>query len=78
MAKNEAKIKFSADCQEFNSQIQKANSTMQQLRAEMKLNEAQMKANGTSVEGLEDKYKILANINPHLVEMKDQLGLQLE
>lgn len=61
MAKNEAKIKFSADCQEFNSQIQKANSTMQQLRAEMKLNEAQMKANGTSVEGLEDKYKILAN-----------------
>ena len=25
-----------------------------------------------------DKYKILANINPHLVEMKDQLGLQLE
>ena len=61
MAKNEAKIKFSADCQEFNSQIQKANSTMQQLRAEMKLNEAQMKANGSSVEGLEDKYKILAN-----------------
>lgn len=61
MAKNEAKIKFSADCQEFNSQIQKANSTMQQLRAEMKLNEAQMKAGGTSVEGLEDKYKILAN-----------------
>lgn len=61
MAKNEAKIKFSADCQEFNSQIQKANSTMQQLRAEMKLNEAQMKANGASVEGLEDKYKILAN-----------------
>ena len=61
MAKNEAKIKFSADCQEFNSQIQKANSTMQQLRAEMKLNEAQMKANGTSVEGLEDKYKILSN-----------------
>lgn len=61
MAKNEAKIKFSADCQEFNSQIQKANSTMQQLRAEMKLNEAQMKANGASVEGLEDKYKILSN-----------------
>ena len=61
MAKNEAKIKFSADCQEFNSQIQKANSTMQQLRAEMKLNEAQMKANGTSIEGLEDKYQILAN-----------------
>ena len=61
MAKNEAKIRFTAETSEFTSQVQKANSTMQQLRAEMKLNEAQMKANGTSVEGLEDKYKILAN-----------------
>lgn len=61
MAKNEAKIRFTAETGEFNSQIQKANSTMQQLRAEMKLNEAQMKANGASVEGLEDKYQILAN-----------------
>lgn len=61
MAKNEAKIRFTAETGEFNSQIQKANSTMQQLRAEMKLNEAQMKASGASVEGLENKYRILAN-----------------
>lgn len=61
MAKNEAKIRFTAETGEFTSQVQKANSTMQQLRAEMKLNEAQMKANGTSVEGLEEKYKILSN-----------------
>lgn len=61
MAKNEAKIKFTAETGEFNSQIQKANSTMQVLRAELKLNETQMKANGASVEALEEKHRILSN-----------------
>lgn len=61
MAKNEAKIKFSAECKEFNSQIQKANSTMQELRAELRLNETQMKSNGASVESLEGKHKILSD-----------------
>lgn len=60
MAKNEAKIQFTADCKEFNSQISKANSTMQELRAELRLNETQMKANGVSVESLEDKHRILS------------------
>lgn len=61
MAKNEAKIKFTADCQAFNAEIQKANSTMQKLGAELRLTEQQMKTNGASVEALEDKYKILSN-----------------
>ena len=60
MAKNEAKIQFTADCKEFNSQISKANSTMQELRAELRLNETQMKANGVSVESLEAKHRILS------------------
>ena len=59
MAKNEAKIKFTAETSEFNSQIKTANTTMSQLRAEAKLNETQMKATGTTVEGLETKHKLL-------------------
>lgn len=61
MAKNEAKIKFTADCQEFNAQIQRADSTMKELRAELKLNETQMKATGATVEGLRNKHGILSN-----------------
>ena len=59
MAKNEAKIKFTAETGDFNKQIQAANSEMTELRAELKLNETQMKGTGASVEGLEKKQKIL-------------------
>lgn len=61
MAKNEAKIRFTAETGELNSQIKKANDSMSQLRAEMKLNETQMKATGATVEGLENKHKILSD-----------------
>lgn len=59
MAKNEAKIKFTAETGSFNSAIQKANNEMSELRAELKLNETQMKASGNAVEGLENKHSIL-------------------
>lgn len=58
-AKNEAKVKFSADTKEFNDQIKTANREMSSLRAELKLNEAQMRANGVSVEGLQAKQRNL-------------------
>ena len=61
MAKNEAKIRFTAETGEFNSAIKKSNDEMSKLRAEMKLNEAQMKSTGASIEGLENKHKILSN-----------------
>lgn len=61
MAKNEAKIKFTAETGEFNNQIKKSNDEMSQLRAEFKLNETQMKATGATVEGLENKHKILSS-----------------
>lgn len=61
MAKNQAKIQFTADTKEFNKQIQKANSTMTVLRSEMKLNETQMKATGETVEGLQKKHDLLAD-----------------
>lgn len=61
MAKNEAKIKFTAETGDFNNQIKSANDEMSMLRAELKLNETQMKTTGTTVEGLENKHKILSN-----------------
>lgn len=60
MAKNEAKIKFTAETGEFNQAIKQTDNKMSELRAEMKLNETQMKATGTTVEGLENKHEILA------------------
>ena len=59
MAKNEAKIKFTAETGDFNNTIKKSNESMSQLRAELKLNETQMKGTGTSVEGLTKKQEIL-------------------
>ena len=61
MAKNEAKIKFTADTGGFNDAIKKSNDTMSQLKAEMKLNDTQMKATGATVEGLEKKHELLSN-----------------
>ena len=60
MAKNEAKIKFTAETGEFNNQIKSANDEMSLLRAELKLNETQMKGTGTSAEGLKSKHNILS------------------
>lgn len=59
MAKNEAKIKFTAETSNFNDSIKKSNDQLGNLRAEMKLNDAQMKTAGTSVEGLQNKHRIL-------------------
>lgn len=61
MAKNEAKIRFTAETGEFNDSIKKANNEMSKLRAELKLNETQMKSNGASVEALERQHGILEN-----------------
>lgn len=59
MAKNEAKIKFTAETSGMNAEIQKSNDAMAKHRAELRLVETQMKATGSSVEGLEDKHRIL-------------------
>ena len=61
MAKNEAKIKFTAETGSFNAEIKKANSEMSELRAELKLNETQMKGSGDAIEGLENKHRILSS-----------------
>lgn len=61
MAKNEAKIRFTAETSEFNASIKKANNEISKLRAELKLNETQMKGTGASVEALEGKHELLAS-----------------
>lgn len=58
--KNEAKIKFTADCTQFNKSIQDASSEMSELRAELRYVETQMLTNGKSADLLEEKQKILA------------------
>lgn len=59
MAKNEAKIKFTAETGEFNNAIKASNDEMSKLRAELALNETQMKTTGTTVEGLEKQHSLL-------------------
>lgn len=59
MAKNEAKIRFTADTSDFNDALKKASSTMTELQSELRLVDAQMKNTGATVEGLEQKHAIL-------------------
>lgn len=60
MARNEAKIKFTAETGEFNDAIKSARNEMSNLKAEMQLNDATFKNTGNSAEYLQNKHKILA------------------
>lgn len=57
--KNEAKIRFIAETDDFNKQIKNANTEMAKLREEAKLNAEQMKDTGVTVEGLQKKKQLL-------------------
>lgn len=59
MAKNEAKIKFTAETGDFNKAIKQSNDEMSSLRAELRLNDEQMKTTGKSAEGLKRKQELL-------------------
>ena len=59
MAKNEAKIKFTAETKSFNDEIKKSSDELSKLRAETKLNDEEMKTAGVSAEGLQKKQKLL-------------------
>jgi len=59
MAKNEAKIKFTAETADFTKAVDKANTELAGLRKETKLNSEQMKTAGVSVEGLEKNHSLL-------------------
>lgn len=78
MAKNEAKIKFTAETSEFNKAISKSYEEMSEFRAEMKLNETQMDNTGKSVDGLENKQKLLQKQLDAVRDRADALGDKLK
>lgn len=59
MARDEAKIKFTAETGQFNDAIKAAKQEMSSLKAEMQLNDATFKNTGDSAEYLQNKHKIL-------------------
>ena len=59
MARNEAKIKFTAETGEFTEQLRSANSALAALRAGLKLNDAELKNNGNQTEYLKNKQQLL-------------------
>ena len=77
-AKNEAKIRFTAETQEFTSGIQAANSEMSTLRAEMKLAEATFKATGDSAEYMKTKTEILESQLQANADKQEALTQKLE
>ena len=58
-AKNEAKIRFTAETSEYNQALDAAKSEMSSLRAEMKLAEAQFKNTGDEAEYQKQKLELL-------------------
>jgi len=74
MAKTKAEITFSADTSEFSEGIKKANSSMTELRSELKLVNAQMTNSGTSVDGLEQKERILSEMQEQMAAKVDALN----
>ena len=58
-ARNEAKIRFTAETKDFNEQIKRATQSMTEFRSEMKLSETQFKGNEQSIEALTSKKRIL-------------------
>ena len=61
-AKNEARVKFTAETTEFNQNIKESETKMAALRSELKLNSEQMKTSGVSIEGLEAKHEMLKQV----------------
>lgn len=59
MARNEAKVKFTADTRELTQQITQANSAMKMLNSTMKLNQAEFRNTGNQAEFLKNKQSIL-------------------
>lgn len=58
-AKDEAKIKFTAETGEFNDQIKEAESSLREMRSELQLNASQMKKTGNNTETLKKRQEIL-------------------
>ena len=78
MARNEAKIRFTAETGEFTASIKQANSTLSALRAGLALNEAQFKNTGDAAEYLKNKHDILEKEIDANREKQEALNKKLE
>ena len=65
MAKNEAKVKFTADTKELTQQIKSAESAMKMLNATMKLNQAEFRTTGDQAEYLQSLKRTESNRKPY-------------
>lgn len=59
MARNEAKIRFTAETRDLTEQLKSANSSLSALRAGLKLNDAELRNNGNQTEYLKNKQTLL-------------------
>lgn len=58
-SKNEAKIRFTAETQEFQSSLKDAKNEIKNLNSELKLNAAEMRNTGESAELLQKRHELL-------------------
>ena len=75
MAKNEAKVKFTADASEFNNEIRESEKNLKVLRAQLKENSSEMKANGESQDGMKQRLSML-NQEMELAKQKTEATSQ--
>ena len=77
-AKNEAKIKFTADTQQFTQGINNARTNMASLRAAMALSAAEFKNTGDKAEMLKNKQQLLNNLIQQSQSIQQNLNNKLE
>lgn len=78
MARNEAKIKFTAETRELTNQLRSANSALAALRAGLKLNDAELKNNGNQTEYLKNKQQLLETELQMNAQKQEALNGKLE
>ena len=77
-AKNEAKIKFIAETQEFTQGINNARTNMASFRAAMALSAAEFKNTGDKAEMLKNKQQLLNNLIQQSQSIQANLNSKLE
>lgn len=78
MAKNEARIKFTAETSELNKSLKSSQEQMALLRAEAGLNESQFKNTGDKIEYLQNKSKNLESQLKENENKQEALNAKLE
>ena len=78
MARNEAKVKFTAETRDLTNQLKSANSALAALRAGLKLNDAELKNNGNQTEYLKNKQQLLETELQMNAQKQEALNGKLE